>query len=67
MMNERSSATVLVRVALFLREQRRDAVGELHAECCLERQRSRSESSATRRRRDRADCRFEAVEAYALS
>ena len=35
-MNERSSATVLVRLAPFLREQRSDAVGELRTERCLE-------------------------------
>jgi hypothetical protein len=36
MMNERSNAAVLVRLAAFLCEQRRDAVGEIRTECCLE-------------------------------
>ncbi len=36
MMNERSRATVLVRLGALLREQRSNAVGELGTKSCLE-------------------------------
>ena len=63
MLNERSSATVLVRLALFLRKQRSDAVGELRAERCLEPATiSLGEFSDEAFGEIAADCCFEAVE-----